>query len=86
MSLIVRRGWCPTVYEPMATGDGLLVRMKPRNALLPSATARRLATAAIYYGNGVIEITSRAGIQVRGLKQDTVRSFTAAMVAVGLVT
>lgn len=23
------KGWCPTAYRPMATGDGLLLRLTP---------------------------------------------------------
>ena len=26
------KGWCPSLFEPMAAGDGLLVRVKPRVA------------------------------------------------------
>jgi precorrin-3B synthase len=84
VSSILRRGWCPSLYEPMATGDGLLVRVKPPNATLTADAARRLAAAAMQYGNGVIELTSRAGIQVRGLQQVSVGPFAAAMVAAGL--
>ena len=24
------RGWCPTAWRPMAAGDGLLVRVRPK--------------------------------------------------------
>jgi precorrin-3B synthase len=82
---IAPKGWCPGVYEPMATGDGLLVRIKPPNATLRGGAARQLAESALRHGNGVIELTNRGGIQVRGLQQDTVQPFAAAMVRAGLV-
>ena len=28
----VKRGWCPSLHEPMQTGDGWLVRVKPPEA------------------------------------------------------
>ena len=40
-----RRGWCPSLYDPMATGDGLLVRVKPPGARLSAAAARALAAS-----------------------------------------
>lgn len=31
MSGFVVKGWCPDAWRPMATGDGLLMRIKPRD-------------------------------------------------------
>ena len=58
---------CPTLFAPMRSGDGLLVRVKPPGAVLPAAAARVLARAAARDGNGTIELTNRASLQVRGL-------------------
>lgn len=84
MSLPAPKGWCPSLFEPMASGDGLLVRVKPRGAVLTAPAARALAAAASRWGNGVIEATSRASLQVRGLSQGAVGPFAAAMVAADL--
>ncbi len=78
------RGWCPSLYDPMETGDGLLVRVKPPGARLTAPTARLLADAAARWGNGVIELTRRGNLQVRGLRPDGVAPFAAAMAAAGL--
>jgi len=78
------RGWCPSLYEPMQTGDGLLVRVKPPAARLTSTAARMLADAADQYGNGTIELTRRGNLQLRGLTQAAVIPFAAAMVTAGL--
>ncbi len=80
----MQRGWCPSLYEPMATGDGLLVRVKPPAARLTSAALRILANAAAQFGNGVFETTRRGNLQVRGLTPASVPGFAAAMVAAGL--
>jgi len=82
--MTMRRGWCPSLYEPMATGDGLLVRVKPPAARLTSSAARAVADAAARFGNGAIELTRRGNLQVRGLSADGVPGFAAAMVAAGL--
>jgi len=84
VSLPAPKGWCPSLFEPMASGDGLLVRVKPRGAMLTAPAARTLAAAASRWGNGVIEATGRASLQVRGLSQGAVGPFAAAMVAAGL--
>ncbi len=78
------RGWCPSLFEPMPSGDGLLVRVKPPGARLTAAAARQLAAAAARFGNSRIELTSRAAIQVRGLRAGDVPAFAASMVASGL--
>lgn len=84
MNAIVPKGWCPGLYDPMASGDGLLVRIKPYGAVLTANAARQLGVAASRFGNGVIELTSRAAIQVRGLSVEGTTPFAAAMVAAGL--
>ena len=82
--MTMQRGWCPSLYEPMATGDGLLVRVKPPAARLSSAAARALADAAARFGNGIVELTRRGNLQVRGLSASGVPGFAAAMAAARL--
>ena len=86
MSLPAPKGWCPSLFEPMASGDGLLVRVKPPTGALPAPAARALATAASRWGNGVVEATSRASLQIRGLSAEGVEPFAAAMVAAGIAS
>lgn len=80
------RGWCPGLYEPMPTGDGLLVRVKPPGGRLRSDAARLLARQAARFGNGIIELTSRGNLQIRGLDAAGVPRFAAGMVAAGLAS
>jgi precorrin-3B synthase len=67
----------------MATGDGLLVRLTPTGATIPCKTATALCAAAREHGNGIIEVTSRGNIQVRGLTEDSVPAFAAALGDIG---
>jgi precorrin-3B synthase len=62
------RGWCPSLYEPMESGDGLLARVKPPLGTLSAAQAHLLADAAAHFGSGIIELTNRANLQIRGLR------------------
>jgi precorrin-3B synthase len=61
----LRKGWCPTLLSPMQSGDGWLARVKPSAAKLSASQARIVADAARRYGNGHIDLTSRANLQIR---------------------
>jgi len=51
----------------METGDGWLVRLHPPGAKLAPAQLRRIAALAAEHGNGLIEISARANLQLRGV-------------------
>ena len=78
-----RRGACPGLSTPMQTGDGLLARLMPSGTITLDAMAG-LATAARRYGNGIVEITSRGSIQVRGLTRDSALAFAEAAATLGI--
>ncbi len=67
----LRRGWCPGALRPMPTGDGLLVRIRLRGGRLPISLARQLAEGARRFGNGLIDLSARANLQMRGITQDS---------------
>jgi precorrin-3B synthase len=68
----------------MPTGDGLLVRLLPIGTIALSAFAG-LCAAARTHGNGIVEITSRGSIQVRGLSAASAPRFAADIAALGIV-
>jgi precorrin-3B synthase len=78
-----RRGACPGLSTPMATDDGLLVRLMPAGTVTVDAAAA-LCAAARQFGNGVIEITSRGSLQIRGLSATSAPRFAAAVAALGI--
>ena len=82
--IVLRRGACPGLSAPMQTGDGLLVRMLPLGTMSLEAFAG-LCAAARQHGNGVVEITARGSIQVRGLSQASAPRFSAAIAALRIV-
>ena len=68
----------------MPTGDGLLVRLTPAGATIRPEALMALCTASRSYGNGVIEITSRGSIQIRGLTEVSVKRFATAVGAIDM--
>jgi precorrin-3B synthase len=80
----MKRGWCPGVHEPMPSGDGLLIRVKPFGGRLSADALRTLAVVAAGCGNGAVELTNRGNIQLRGLTAVTAPLAAAALVEAGL--
>lgn len=61
------QGWCPGAWQPMASGDGLVVRVRPPMGRLTLHQAWRLARLARTHGAGILELSSRANVQLRGV-------------------
>jgi precorrin-3B synthase len=79
------RGACPSLAAPMQTGDGLLVRLRPSTPGLTISQFRQLATAAALHGNGLIEVTARGNLQLRGLSLETMPGLEADIARAGIV-
>ena len=83
--MTVVRGWCPGAWTPMAAGDGLLIRVRPHLARLSRAQVAALCAVSREHGNGEIDLTSRAALQVRGLTDASWPAALERLVAAGLV-
>lgn len=59
---------CPGIYKLSEMNDGLLARLRIPGGTLSSDQARCLALAAKNFGNGTIDITNRANLQLRSIK------------------
>lgn len=79
------KGWCPGAYRPMASGDGLLVRIRPHLARLTRAQVLAFCAAAQQFGNGLIDLTSRANLQIRGVAQNDLEALLNAMAETDLL-
>ncbi|WP_279359519.1 nitrite reductase [Methylobacterium indicum] len=66
-----RRGWCPGLARPMPTGDGLLVRLHPVSGRLSAGQVRAAARAAREGGNGLLDVTARGNLQIRGVTAES---------------
>jgi precorrin-3B synthase len=78
-----RRGTCPGLADPMPTGDGLLARLAVAG-VIPLDAFAALCAAAQTHGNGIMEITSRGSLQVRGLTAKSAPAFAAAVEALDI--
>ena len=67
----LRRGWCPSVARPMPSGDGLLVRLNMPGGSVPLALLHGISSCARRFGNGLIDLTRRGNLQLRGVREET---------------
>lgn len=85
MSAFVVKGWCPDAWRPMMAGDGLLVRVRPPLGRLTREQTLGLCEAATAHGNGLIDCTSRANLQIRGVREDSWRPLIDTLLDLGLI-
>jgi precorrin-3B synthase len=83
MSRPLIRGACPRLSAPMQTGDGLLARIVPAGPMPVDVFAKLCATAEVH-GNGILEISARGSLQVRGLSPVSAPLLAAAVEALDM--
>ncbi|WP_170387432.1 precorrin-3B synthase [Ruegeria atlantica] len=85
MSAPIVQGWCPGAHRPMMSGDGLVVRVRPRLARLSKVQALGLCELADRFGNGTIDLTNRANLQLRGVQEADHQQLLAELAALDLL-
>lgn len=78
------QGWCPSTHRIHRAGDGGLARVRVPGGVLDGVALRAVAGAARDLGSGVVELTVRANLQVRGLDPDAGPALRARLRAAGL--
>jgi precorrin-3B synthase len=81
----LRRGWCPSTLRPMETGDGWLVRLHPPGARLTPVQLQHIAALACEHGNGLVEISARGNMQLRGVTAQSHPALVATLLSERLV-
>lgn len=81
----VVRGWCPGAWRPMMSGDGLVVRIRPRLARLERDQVLGLCDLARQYGSGFIDLTNRANLQIRGVAEGGFEPLLERLAGLGLL-
>jgi precorrin-3B synthase len=79
-----RKGWCPSVHLPMAAGDGLIVRIHGGFRAFSAGEARAIAELSARHGNGLVELTRRANLQLRGVSEPALAGLQAELITLGL--
>lgn len=82
----LRKGWCPSALRPMETGDGILLRLRPRAGAFTISQLRAIAEVAAKHGSGNIDLTNRANLQLRGLSETTYDGAIDALDCAGLIS
>ncbi|PWR18166.1 precorrin-3B synthase [Zavarzinia aquatilis] len=79
------KGWCPGALRPMASGDGLVARIRPHGGRLSAAQVAGIARAALAHGNGEIDLSARANLQLRGIAPTSHAALIADLAPLGLI-
>lgn len=79
------KGWCPGAHTPMQSGDGLIIRVRPRLGQLSPRQAVGLCEIANTFGNRIIDLTNRANLQLRGIKSNDHQAVLDALLALDLL-
>lgn len=79
------KGWCPGAHRPMMSGDGLVVRLSAPFGRLSQATGAAVADLATRFGNGLIDVTARGNLQIRGVRDGDHPALMAELSALSLV-
>jgi precorrin-3B synthase len=79
------KGWCPGALRPMQSGDGLIVRVRPQSATFSPDELGVLADAARHFGNGHIDLTRRANLQIRGVSEASLPELQDVIARLGLL-
>lgn len=61
------KGRCPGAHRPMMSGDGLVVRIRPRAGRMVAEAVLGLCDLAERHGSGALDLTNRANLQIRGV-------------------
>ncbi|GGM98924.1 precorrin-3B synthase [Actinoplanes campanulatus] len=76
---------CPGALRLHAAADGLLARVRLPGGLLTGARLRTLRELAEEFGDGALELTSRANLQLRGLSAIDAPALATRLRAAGLL-
>ncbi|WP_199272401.1 precorrin-3B synthase [Paraburkholderia acidisoli] len=80
----IRPSACPGLVRVVAARDGGICRVRLPGGVLRAAAARALAAAALTHARGVLELTNRANVQIRGVRASEEAALSAALIAAGL--
>ncbi|WP_158792957.1 precorrin-3B synthase [Granulicella sp. L60] len=76
---------CPGILHAVPAKDGLLVRIRTPGGLIDGNQLKAIAHAAEAFGQPIVDITARANIQLRGIRQQDLASLVEALASVDLI-
>ncbi len=79
------KGWCPGAFAPMASNDGYLIRAKIVGSRASAAQLAAVAGVSRLCGNGLVDLSQRAQLQLRGMSEATLPEALERLDACGLL-
>ncbi|MGB5865214.1 MAG: precorrin-3B synthase [Sulfitobacter sp.] len=79
------KGWCPGALTPMMSGDGLVVRLRPPQSRLTPRQAKGIAELSMQHGSGILEVSNRANLQLRGVCENRYEMLIDGLRVLGLI-
>ena len=76
---------CPGVLRPHPAEDGMLIRLRLPGGQSTGEVLAGVARLAEHYGNGEVQLTTRAGLQIRGLPNPVPAELVGEIAALGLL-
>jgi len=76
---------CPGALHAVNARDGLLVRVRIPGGLLGAPALSALARASVQYGDGRLDFTARASVQLRGVRADGLNVLGDVLATAGLL-
>jgi precorrin-3B synthase len=76
---------CPGIRHAVPAKDGMLIRIRTPGGLIGGAQLRAVARAAREFSHPTVDITARANIQLRGIRQENLESLVETLRLAGLI-
>lgn len=77
---------CPGIYVLAQMKDGLLARIRVPGGRLSSVQLKHMASASEEFGSGIIDLTNRANLQIRGIVKEKQPALIEYLVAHDLIS
>ena len=77
--------FCPGVLRAVQAKDGLLIRIRVPGGLIEADQLKTIADLSRSFADGTIEITSRANLQLRGIREQDLKQIVESISSAGLL-
>jgi|SRR6187402_614697 len=80
----IGENFCPGIMHAVPAKDGLLLRIRVPGGLMSASQLEVVASLSSLFADGSVEITSRANLQLRAIREEDLPEIVAALASAGL--